>query len=147
MLSAPQRHIFVYGTLLSGEQRDINRLKPAPRWLGRARVPGVLYDLGDYPGMRLGGRGLVLGEVYEISEELERVLDAVEEVWPQQSGEYTKREVALRLDGEVLDQPDDPVDELACLVYEIAPERVSDGSVIDSGDWVSLRKSRAGRIA
>ena len=71
MPSLPTRHVFVYGTLRRGEQRDINLLTPAPRWLGSASVEGVLYDLGEYPGLVLGrepvpGQTKVKGEVYEI---------------------------------------------------------------------------------
>lgn len=99
MSLAPVRHVFVYGTLRRGEERDINRLQPAPQWIGRASVPGVMYRLGAYPGVVLGTQAWVRGEVYEISAELERQLDAIEEVQPQQSGEYMKREVAVRLEG------------------------------------------------
>jgi gamma-glutamylcyclotransferase (GGCT)/AIG2-like uncharacterized protein YtfP len=83
-----------------GEERDINRLRPAPRWIGRASIAGVMHHLGSYPGLVLGGQGTVHGEVYAIDAELERVLDEIEEVWPQQTGEYAKREVAVWLDAQ-----------------------------------------------
>lgn len=129
------RHVFVYGTLRRGEQRDINRLTPAPRWVGRASVAGVLHDLGAYPGVLLGGASRVQGEVYQISLELERQLDEIEEVSPEPSGEYAKREVAVQLD-----RPSGgaPV-ELACALYEVAPERAQGKPVIASGDWVQHR--------
>ena len=98
MPSTSTRHVFVYGTLRKGEERDINRLQPAPRWVGRARVEGVMHHLGSYPGLVLGAPGTVHGEVYAVSPELERVLDEIEEVWPQQTGEYAKREVMVQLD-------------------------------------------------
>eukprot|EP01031_Cornospumella_fuschlensis_P004095 gene4095-5117_t len=91
------RHVFVYGTLCRGEQRDINKLKPGPEYVGDTSVPGTLYDLGTYPGIVLGGQGAVRGEVYRISAELESLLDEIEEVWPQQTGEYAKREVQVQL--------------------------------------------------
>lgn len=49
-------HLFVYGTLRSG--RVPAAIAPAlagGRSLGTARVAGRLYDLGPYPGARLGG--------------------------------------------------------------------------------------------
>lgn len=139
----PVRHVFVYGTLRRGELRDINRLQPAPRWVGPASVPGVLHDLGAYPGLLLGGPGRVRGEVYEISAELERLLDEIEEVWPQPSGEYVKREVRVLLEPSTADSPGrlaQPVPGLlSCLLYEIVPERALGKPVITGGDWVRYR--------
>ena len=143
------RLVFVYGTLRSGESRDINGLLPAPCLVGQGSLPGILYDLGAYPGMRLvAGRGdVVRGEVYGISAELERQLDEIEEVWPQQSGEYAKREVVLSLDQLSLHSavfnPDKDPAQLSCLVYEIAPERTRGRPVIASGDWVQHRTTKA----
>lgn len=66
-------HLFVYGTLLSGDtgpggraQRD--RLAREARVLGRATVPGRLYHLGRYPGLsREAGLGeIVHGELLEL---------------------------------------------------------------------------------
>ena len=125
------RHVFVYGTLRQGEARDINRLLPAPRLLGNARVAGTLYHLGAYPGLVLGAPGRVRGEVYEISAELERLLDEIEEVWPQPSGEYCKRETIVRLD--------ETAEDILCIVYEIAADRIRGRPVIGCGDWVLHR--------
>ena len=125
------RHVFVYGTLRRGEARDINGLLPAPRPVGRASVAGLLYHLGAYPGLVLDAPGRVQGEVYEISPELERRLDEIEDVWPQPSGEYCKRETLARLDQSASDIP--------CVVYEIAADRIRGMPVIVCGDWVRHR--------
>lgn len=133
------RHVFVYGTLRRGDVRDITRLHPAPRFVGMASVAGVLYDLGPYPGVVLGGPGRVCGEVYAISAELERQLDAIEEVFPQSTGEYSKQEASALLD-------ESPVStgvaaaQLQCLVYEINPEFVVGKKVIPAGDWLEGRR-------
>lgn len=129
MSTQPDRHVFVYGTLRRGEANDINRLLPAPRYLGQARIRGVLYDLGPYPGLVLGGSDPVLGEVYAIAPELEHQLDVIEEVAPLPSGEYTRRQVALELDGR----------SLRCLVYEIDAQRVRGRVRIRTGDWLRRR--------
>lgn len=118
-------HVFVYGTLRRGEVNDINRLRPAPRFLGLARIHGTLYDLGPYPGIVLGGEGWVQGEVYAISAELERQLDLIEEVAPVPSGEYLRRHLYVDVAGQ----------SLRCLVYEIAAERVQGRLPIAGGDW------------
>jgi gamma-glutamylcyclotransferase (GGCT)/AIG2-like uncharacterized protein YtfP len=138
------RHVFVYGTLRRGEQRDINRLSPAPRWIGQASVEGVLYDLGHYPGLVLGRdeyctQEKVRGEVYEITDELERLLDEIEEVAPTPSGEYAKRQVRLFLEPSEVSDKCEAIRELTCLVYEAAPDRVAGCAVIFSGDWVGYR--------
>ena len=129
------RHVFVYGTLRRGEQRDINRLRPAPVWVGPGHVVGTLYDLGSYPGLVLGQGDKVLGEVYEISAELERLLDEIEEVWPQDSGEYTRCHVPVALQVE----PAGKVQEQVCLVYAVNPARTQGRAVIACGDWVHYR--------
>ncbi len=129
MTASATRHVFVYGTLRRGDVRDITRLQPAPQFIGMGSVAGVLYDLGPYPGLLLGGEGRVLGEVYGISAELEQGLDEIEEVWPQQTGEYSKREVTVQMDGgPAIAGP-------VCLVYEINASRLAGCPVIPSGDW------------
>jgi gamma-glutamylcyclotransferase (GGCT)/AIG2-like uncharacterized protein YtfP len=129
--SAPiHRYVFVYGTLRRGELRDINHMQPAPIFVGAGQINGVLFDLGDYPGVQLGGAQWVQGEVYQISPELERQLDEIEEVWPQQTGEYERREVMMQCAGT----------KLTCLIYEVAKRRVLGRRVIASGDWVKCQR-------
>jgi gamma-glutamylcyclotransferase (GGCT)/AIG2-like uncharacterized protein YtfP len=135
---AASRHVFVYGTLRRGDVRDITRLRPAPQFVGMACVAGVLYDLGPYPGVVLGGPGRVTGEVYAISAELERQLDAIEEVWPQQTGEYRKQAVRV-LPG----RPAAGALARDCLVYEINPARAAGKPVITGGDWLEHCRQRS----
>jgi gamma-glutamylcyclotransferase (GGCT)/AIG2-like uncharacterized protein YtfP len=137
---AQPRLVFVYGTLRRGEQRDINRLQPAPRFVGMAHVAGLLYDLGSYPGLRLGEGGVVSGEVYEIDAKLERRLDEIEEVWPEPNGEYTKREVAVHLDMQLAEATLAQHIECSCLVYEATLQAVKQKRLIEGGDWIAYRK-------
>ncbi len=137
------RYVFVYGTLCRGEQRDINRLKPPPAYVGEASVQGALYDLGTYPGIVLGGQGTVRGEVYRISAELERLLDEIEEVWPQQTGEYAKREVPVQM--QAVGTGNHHTHDASCLIYEIAAPHTLGKVLIESGDWVKYRKYKASR--
>ena len=131
---APQtgRYVFVYGTLRRGEERDINRLSPAPIFIGNSKINGTLYQLGTYPGLRLGAQHSVQGEVYQITPELERQLDEIESVWPQQTGEYERREVMLQCAGLAL----------RCLMYEASELTVQGKVLIASGDWL-LRDAEA----
>ena len=144
MPALPTRHVFVYGTLRRGEKRDINLLRPAPRWVGRASVEGVLYDLGYYPGLVLGidqhpGEKNVRGEVYEISAELERLLDEIEGIAPRPNGEYAKRELLVHLTSAGTSDESRLGHAVDCLVYAVKPGRVAGCAVISGGDWVDYR--------
>lgn len=143
MPQPPPRFVFVYGTLRRGEERDINLLHPAPQAIARASVKGELYDLGTYPGLRLGGEGRVEGEIYAICAALERKLDEIEAVLPQPGGEYVKREVTVRLDALIRGAATPGVEagaDLDCLVYEATPEAISGRPAIAGGDWVVYRQ-------
>lgn len=170
MSDASSRVVFVYGTLRRGDVRDINRLKPKPKCLGNAWVRGKMYDLGSYPGLRLEQLplqkssdlplsqtldcsqhstasldiGWVKGELYAVLPALELQLDEIEEVWPQQSGEYAKRDVVAWRDAAsgVDADPSDPDSGVACFLYEVARERVRGMEQIASGDWVFHMRRR-----
>lgn len=99
-----------------------------------ATLRGVLYSLGWYPGLVLGGADAtaVVAEVYEIDAALEKALDELEEVTDQPESEYTKREVTVAVAGRALD----------CLVYEANPGRVAGCPVIGQGDWLVFHMAR-----
>ena len=130
--NATPRYVFVYGTLRAGGSNDIRRFGPAPELVGMTGLAGVLYDLGPYPGMVLGGPFDVRGEVYSITPRVEAALDELEAVADDDSGEYIKREIEVAVDGRTL----------PCLVYEIHPARIADRAVIASGDWLAHLISR-----
>ncbi|MEN9768999.1 MAG: hypothetical protein RLZZ180_629 [Pseudomonadota bacterium] len=127
-----ERPLFVYGTLRCTGSNDIRRFGPHSRLLGRARVRGQLHDLGAYPGLVLGGGQWVWGELHAIGPALEPALDALEEVWPQCSGEYWRRHARVHwcLEGGAHR-------ELSALLYEMDPLRAQAWPLIDSGDWLT----------
>ena len=127
-ITDPPRYVFVYGTLRRDQLRDINRLHPAPMFIGRGQTRGTLFHLGSYPGIRLGGSEWVQGEVYQITPELECQLDEIEEVWPQRSGEYERRDVPVKCAGTIL----------ICLIYEVTEIRAKVSKAIPSGDWEKI---------
>lgn len=131
------RHVFVYGTLRRGDMRDINRLAPAPRLVGNGTIEGVMYHLGSYPGVVLGQGGEVVGEVYAIEPALERVLDEIEEVQPQQTGEYSKQQVLVTLAERQIER------HITCLVYEVNPAFALGKPRIRSGDWIKSQATQA----
>jgi len=128
MPEATPRHVFVYGTLRRGGRNDINLLEPPPRYVGMGEVKGRLYHIDWYPGLTLGGEEAVtvVGEVYEISAQLEVELDRIERIPDGDACSYVKRELSIDVEGRPLH----------CLVYEVKPERVRDKQVIGHGDWI-----------
>ena len=150
MQTLPVRYLFVYGTLRRGEERDINLLRPRPEALGVGMAHGVLYDLGAYPGMQVGEQGCtskVHGEIYCVTAELEQLLDQIEEVWPQQTGEYAKREIWVQMDSSStlnrIQTPSQMSSQLKCLVYAVSTLHAHGKPIISSGDWVSYRTQKA----
>jgi gamma-glutamylcyclotransferase (GGCT)/AIG2-like uncharacterized protein YtfP len=133
MPEAPSRHVFVYGTLRRGGRNDINRLQPVPEYVGMGEVRGTLYHIDWYPGLVLGGEEAVtvVGEVYRVAPALEAVLDEIEQIVPGADSEYFKREVDVQVEGRPL----------ACLVYEINPQRARGRQVIGHGDWILFHAS------
>ena len=133
MPEAPDRHVFVYGTLRRGGRNDINRLVPAPEYLGMGEVRGVLYHLDWYPGLTLGGEEAVtvVGEVYRITPALEDILDGIEQIVPGADSEYFKREIPIQVQGRPL----------RCLLYEINP-REQNEVVINQIDSVAFDRHR-----
>jgi gamma-glutamylcyclotransferase (GGCT)/AIG2-like uncharacterized protein YtfP len=65
-MGARGESIAFYGTLMrdQGVQEKLNAAVKL-RHLGACSIPGLLYDLGDYPGLKKGD-GSVLGELYQI---------------------------------------------------------------------------------
>lgn len=127
--SVPQKLFFLYGTLRRGDDNDITRLMPAPRWVGEGFILGTMYHFGAYPGVVLGGDMSVFGEVYAVCATLEDKLDSIEAEYPALPDEYAKRSVQVLLDGR----------EVTCFVYEVNPQYVAGKPVIASGDWVKDR--------
>ena len=129
-------HVAVYGTLRTGGVNDIARLRDLMVITGRTTLVGTLHDMGWYPGLRLQGTQEVLAEVYPLDNALEQVLDGYEGIWPQDTGEYTKRivtvPVALTGGG---------TQTMAVLVYEALPAAVIQAPVIAACDWLDWFKT------
>jgi gamma-glutamylcyclotransferase (GGCT)/AIG2-like uncharacterized protein YtfP len=123
------RHVFVYGTLRKGDSNDITKLDPAPIYIGKTQISGNMYHLGGYPGVTLGGMNMIIGEVYVITEPLERLLDGIESEYPAQTDEYYKRDIQVEVNGQVLD----------CIVYEINDAYIQGKPQMMSGDWVKSK--------
>ena len=133
-MASPPLYVFVYGTLRRGQVNDINRLQPAPRWIGQGCIQGTLVDLGWYPGLLLQGQTPVQGEVYEVMPTLLAHLDEIEGLLPTPNGEYVRREVSVLCDTGLL----------ACWVYEVTPSFAQGRTPIMASDWVTWYTSARG---
>lgn len=67
--------VFVYGTLLSGLSNST--LLNHAKFIGEGTMTGVMYDLGNFPGV-IYGTGVVHGELYDVDESTLRDLDYLE---------------------------------------------------------------------
>lgn len=91
--------LFVYGTLLKGMEREF--ILDGSQYAGPAMLQAKLFDLGSYPGIKMG-RGMVFGELYEINEVTLGSLDRLEGYKPNQikNSLYLRREIKIqKMDG------------------------------------------------
>lgn len=68
--------LVVYGTLRYGG--SANRLMLGARYVGTDAIYGSLYDLGSFPGLKLGGSDLVVADVYELPDDSEAFLSTTD---------------------------------------------------------------------
>lgn len=123
--------IFLYGTLRRGASRDATRFYSGVEFIVTARVRGRLYDLGEYPGLRLDGTAdWVVGEVFDVTPGALAGLDEWEGIpaGATEGGEYRRLRADVVTEGGGT---------LPCWVYEVSAERVAGAPVIASGDWLA----------
>jgi len=71
--------VFVYGTLRRGQCREERMRRHRPTRVEEGWLAGKLFDLGQYPGLVLGGVDEVHGELWTY-EETSALLDTLDEV-------------------------------------------------------------------
>lgn len=131
-----RERIFLYGTLRRGGSRDVLEYYGDVKFVGAARVRGVLHDLADYPGLRLSeAAGWVRGELFDVTPAVLAQLDEWEGIDPAspEQGEYRRIRIAVDLDGG---------GEESCWGYEIAGRKSQGRPVIASGDWIAHAAAR-----
>ena len=120
--------VFVYGSLRGGSPRSMSLRFPESKFIAHAKVNGSLYDLGPYPGLVLKeSNSLVVGEVYEVDDELLQQLDEFES-----SSNYLRKQVEIRLGDQ----------QRLCWTYEPDPQFYSLRTLITSGDWLEYAKTK-----
>jgi gamma-glutamylcyclotransferase (GGCT)/AIG2-like uncharacterized protein YtfP len=103
-LDMANRHLFVYGTLLSGARHAMGeRLRCESSLVGGASIQGRLYSLGRYPGLvdSADAHDIVHGELYALNDPISALewLDAYEGIRPGlgESNPYERVERPVRL--------------------------------------------------
>lgn len=120
--------IFVYGTLRRGSAGAMSLRFPGSKFIAEAQVSGSLYDLGAYPGLIVNESDrMVVGEVYEVDDELLKKLDDFEA-----SSNYLRKQVEISFDA----------DRKLCWTYEPDPDFYSFDTLITSGDWIEYAKTK-----
>jgi GrpB-like predicted nucleotidyltransferase (UPF0157 family)/gamma-glutamylcyclotransferase (GGCT)/AIG2-like uncharacterized protein YtfP len=121
------QYLFVYGMLRTGGGHSMADHARGSQFIGPAEINGSLYDMGDYPGLVLDSAGKVVGEIYEVNEEILKQLDEFEA-----TSEYSRHTTEVSAAGEVSN----------CWVYTPDPERCSTARMIESGDWIAYKANR-----
>lgn len=120
--------VFVYGSLRRGGAGAMPIRFPNSKFIADAKVSGCLYDLGAYPGLLIDeSNSLVIGEVYEVDDELLKKLDDFEA-----SSHYWRKQAEVSVG----------TDRRTCWVYEPNPEFYSLRRIITSGDWMEYAKTK-----
>ena len=120
--------VFIYGSLRRGCTRSMSTRFPNSNFVSAAQVNGSLFDLGDYPGLRCNEADPpVIGEVYEVDDELLNELDEFEA-----SSDYLRKQVKVSLGDQTK----------LSWVYEPDTEVYSLTKLIASGDWLEYLNAR-----
>jgi gamma-glutamylcyclotransferase (GGCT)/AIG2-like uncharacterized protein YtfP len=123
--------VFVYGMLRRDGVRPMSVSYPAAKFIAEATTSGHLYDLGAFPGVLLDASGSpVVGEVYEVDDELLNRLDEFEA-----TSNYLRQRVEIHLGSE----------RKPCWIYVPDPQFYSPRTLIASGDWIAHGRTERDR--
>jgi len=129
-------YLFVYGTLLNGDNEFAIYLKNNCRFYANGKFKGRLYDVGEYPGAIADNqtKGYVYGGIFLIydTERVLKQLDDYEGFGPEQE----QPNLFVR-DIISIDSNNGPLD-CWCYLYNLPVEGLP---LIASGDYCKLKKS------
>jgi gamma-glutamylcyclotransferase (GGCT)/AIG2-like uncharacterized protein YtfP len=119
------KKVLVYGSLKKGFGNHDAFLSTATL-LGTTKIPGKMYSLGAYPGVRLDEPGEIHCEVYSVDSKTLQRLDQLEGFRTVGgSNFYDRIPVRFTMEGE--SQVGD--------VYEINKHYINDKKPVPSGNW------------
>lgn len=128
--------LFVYGTLITAFKHPVGeKLRSSAKYIGNGRVSGVLYDLGEYPGLVVSDalEGFVKGEIYTLDRcpDLWEELDAYEGINDSDTPEYSREKVFVEAESR----------RLTCWTY-IYQGSVSNLTRIQDGDYTAYMQRK-----
>jgi gamma-glutamylcyclotransferase (GGCT)/AIG2-like uncharacterized protein YtfP len=122
--------VFVYGSLRRGSARSMSIRFPNAKFIAKAEVNGSLYDLGEYPAaLTSESNSLVIGEAYEVDDELLNKLDDFEA-----SSDYRRKQVEISVGSQ----------QSTGWIYVPADDHESYAhrTLIESGDWIEYSRTK-----
>lgn len=120
------RKVLVYGSLKRGFNNH-NEFLGGSALLGKTLVPGRMYNLGAFPGIRLDQSGSIACEVYEVNDLIVKHLDRLEGFHKQGSEDNFYDRVPVRF---LLDE-----EPMTGEIYEVNKRFLHGKPVIESGEW------------
>ena len=139
------KEIFVYGTLLPGQERF--RLI-AQMVAGRqaARTRGRLFHLPlGYPALMEAEEGWVQGELLRFNEPIGKVLDVCDRIEGYQPDDE-ESSLFIRVAKQVEPEGGASKEAWCYIVGPALPEEsLREGQEVDDGDWLAFRKRRSGQ--
>lgn len=132
--------IFVYGSLRKGMYNYDIYLRDNSELLGIGYVKGELYTIKDvkYPAL-IQGDSLVVGEIYEVNDNLVGDLDAMEHYF----GEGHSENEYHRIDTPILNKNGKQIDILPVYWYNEEALKQNLNKVISSRDYVKYMKENS----
>lgn len=128
------KNIFVYGTLRRDLYREYDD-RPGVPLEGLGRIPGIMFNIGAFPGVipSYNEGGTVIGQVISFSdlddEGFEKTLKGLD-VYEGVPHLYIRDKVSVTMEDGT---------EVAAHVYYFADaDRLSDRSIIPTGDWADV---------
>lgn len=131
-------YLFVYGTLLRSINHKMGRyLNTNGTFIGKAKVQGLLYDLGNYPGLvkSTNKEDCVFGEIFQFeNDQVLQVLDEYEGIGPlfPIPNEYRREKIEASLSDR---------NTLTCWSY-ILNHAILKEPLITSGDYSAYIKTK-----
>jgi gamma-glutamylcyclotransferase (GGCT)/AIG2-like uncharacterized protein YtfP len=129
--------LFVYGTLRRGFPLHKHLHGGTAQFLGRGKMRGRLYDLGDFPGALPSPTNEIEGELYELTDAARQLkqLDEIEEFFPEQPGQslFLRRLAEVELE---------TGQKVRAWVYFLA-KKPANARLVPSGDYAEARRSRS----
>ncbi|MFQ5778596.1 MAG: gamma-glutamylcyclotransferase [Terriglobia bacterium] len=135
-MSRRSEKLFVYGTLRRGFPLHAYLDKKVARYLGKGKICGRLYDLGQFPGAipSQSPTDEIEGELYELIDASKQLseLDAVEEFDPDRPGKslFVRQLAEVELE---------TGQKLNAWVYFL-PGKPTSGRLVQSGDYAQSRR-------